>query len=269
MAQELQEIFEEIEAQKNADPVLDDLNSTSDVAVWKGWAFITAFIHRMQQVFWDETKAELDLKAAQSVPGTDAWWRLRAFEFQYGDNIQVIEGKPQYPVIDLTKRVIKFCAVDNDLNEGTAIIKVAKDDGSGNPAPLEPDMLLAFKNYIQKIQFSGTRIMGSSQNSDLLKLIGTVYYNPLYNLAALKVKVEQAITSYLRATSFEGSILINEIIDAVQEIDGVEDFTISDAQYSANSGPYTSIVRIYKTSAGYVKIDPAFNLSTTLTYQSE
>ncbi len=268
MAQDIQEIFEVIEDQKNSDPVLVDLNSTSDVAVWKGWAFITAFVHRLQQVFWDETKDELDLKASQAVAGTNDWYALKALEFQYGDDLQVINGQPSYPVIDESKRIIKFSSYSEDLTFGATIIKVAKDDGSGNPARLTNDELIAFKYYLNKRKFAGTRVTGASQDSDLLRLLGRVYYNPLVDdLPTLKQNVENAIKEYLRTLPFNGTVKLSSIIQMVKSVEGVDDFTISDAQVSANDSPFVSIARIFVTSAGFIKLDPSSSLTSTLTYE--
>ena len=61
----------------------------------------------------------------------------------------------------------------------------------------------------------------------------------------------------------------NALIDAVQATEGVRDIDINTLEGKPNAGVYVPIDREYDTSAGYIKIDPAFDLATNLTYVPE
>jgi hypothetical protein len=103
---------------------------------------------------------------------------------------------------------------------------------------------------------------------DLLKLIGTVYYDPIFPLAQVTTDVETAVKAYLNNLPFNGVFKINSLIDEVQKVTGIVDFKISTIQGKYGAVPYATILRIYTAQAGYLAIDPAFSLATNLTYSA-
>ena len=59
MARTVSEIQEEILRQKNQEPSLNTLNSNSKVAIWRLWAYITAFVIWTLEKIFDEHKKEV------------------------------------------------------------------------------------------------------------------------------------------------------------------------------------------------------------------
>jgi hypothetical protein len=243
------------------------LNSGSKVAIWRLYCYLIAVAHYTHELLWDFFKAEIQTIVANAPTGTLPWYRLRILEFQFGDSLDFINEKYQYPTIDPTKKVVKLCAVE-DRPDGVVIIKVADLDGSLLPTPFTAPQKASLEGYISKIRFAGTKFLVVSTAPDLLKLIGTIYYDPIHDLTQVTLNVEAAITTYLNNLPFNGVFKITSLIDAVQAVTGVVDFTIGTIQGKYGAVPYVTINRTYTAQAGYLKIDPAFPLSTNLTYSA-
>lgn len=271
MAKTIAEIEAEIDAKKAEYTELDNLNSPSLVAVWKRWRFIVAFFTNYIWQLIDAYKLEIEDIIKKGVAGRGDWYVAKAYQFQYGDNLTVIDNVLQYATVDVEKQIVKRASYFNDTTANPPVIKlrVATENIGGSIEALSAAQLTAFTDYIQSIMFAGTRIDIISQATDLLKLIATVYYNPLFDLATLKVSVEQAIVNYLKNLPFDGIVKTSAIVDAIQSVAGVTDVVITTIQAKAFNTSYANVNRVYATVAGYIQIDPAFPLSANLTYIPE
>jgi len=75
MARSIEQINNEIIKAKESEPALAGLTSTSKVAIWRLWAYITAFvIYTLEQIF-DQHKAEVLDALTQLKPHTARWYR--------------------------------------------------------------------------------------------------------------------------------------------------------------------------------------------------
>ncbi|MDT8337180.1 MAG: hypothetical protein RQ856_05055 [Candidatus Izemoplasmatales bacterium] len=182
-----------------------------------------------------------------------------------------INNKFQYNTIDVSKQIIKRAAVIEGA--GQVRLKVAKLDGNNLPIPLTLSELNAFQNYINKIKFAGTDITITSRTSDLLKLQMDVFYDPLVidanggliNNPAIK-PVEVAINDFISNLSFNGKLVLTSLVDAVQQVNGVNNPVLISAEAKFGQLNYTPINVDYTADAGHLKIDAAFPLSTTINY---
>lgn len=279
MARKIEEIFEEIVADKDSQTSLQqlspnsdnvsqlktDLDSGSKVAIWRLFTYLIAVAHYTHELLWDSFKLEVEAIVAAAPTGTLPWYQLQMLKFQYGDTLQFIDEKYQYATIDITKQVVKLCAVE-DRPDGVVIIKVADLDSNSLPVPLSVAQKTALEGYVSKIRFAGTKFLVVSTPADLLKLLGTIYYDPIYPLATIESNVEAAIASYLNNLPFNGVFKINALIDAVQLVEGVVDFTTQSVESKYGVVPYAPILRTYVAQAGYLQVDPANPLTSTLTY---
>ena len=279
MARKLTEIYDSIIAEKNTmssltdlQPAIDnsqnllaDLSSTSKVAIWRLWAFLTATAIWAHENLWDLFKAEIQAIVDAAVPGTSPWYRDQALAFQYGDSLIYLNNKFQYFLIDPTKQIVTRAAIAD--RGGQIIIKVAK--GTTTPIKLDDTPgteLDAFKSYIQDIKFAGTNIAIISRDADLLKISYDVYYDPLITKAVVQVNVEAAINAYIGNLPFDGYLILTKLTDAIQAAVGVVNPVITDAQAKYGLLPYSPIVVKYNANAGYLSIDPAFPLATQINY---
>ncbi len=264
MARTVTEIQNEIIAAKTADTTLNALNSPSAVAIWRLWTRITASAIETQEQLWDVFKAELEQIAREAVPGTVDWLQKRVLEFQYDaaspQVISVVDGKATYPVIDATKRIITRAAIVEQVNN-RVLVKVAKDDGSGGLTPLTTNEINALISYLDKIGFVGIAIDTSSLFADRLKFTGEIFYSGEYVEATVKAAIIVAIKNYLSSvsiTNFDGTIIREQIIDAIQAVEGVTGVNTLGVALIARpssvplTGAVTTVNRSYVTAAGYI-----------------
>jgi hypothetical protein len=275
----IQEIYDDIISEKqtlaslnellpmsgsNFSNLLQDLTAGSKVAIWRLWAYVIAVCIYTHEALFDLFKQEVQTIVATAVPGVLRWYHEQIFAFQFGYTLQYINGKYQYSSLDNSARIIKFCAVE-ERPDGLVVIKTAKEVAS-LPNELSPAELLALQAYCQSIKFAGTRISVVSYPADSLKLVYTIYYDPILPVATVKATVELIISNFLKNLPFNGRLKITSLTDALQLGDGIIDpvFTSAEARYGAL--PYAAFTAEYNSNAGYMQIDPAFPLSTTINY---
>jgi len=268
MARTVNEIFNSIVAAKMAEPALSGLTSNSVTAVWRLWAYVTSVAHYTLESLWDLFMAEVEAKIAKAQPGTDEWYAKKALEFQFGDALQIVNNQLIYATIDPSKQVVKRVSVTDD-KEGGSIIKVATLM-NGNLASLSTPQLTAFRFYVDRLQFAGSKLSVISLNSDLLKFSLAIYYNALYDLegtTGLKARIAKAVDEYLLNLDFRGNVILNDLEFYLRKVDGVKDAVVSSPFAKRNGADYQVVVRSYETVAGYIRIDPDFPLSSNAVVQ--
>lgn len=258
MARTTQEIYDSIISAKEAEPNLSELTSNSQVAIWRLWAFITAVVINLFEQLQDAFKVEIQEIAKTIVPGTPAWLRQKALEFQYSEtspqNLVLVDLVPTYPVLNESLRIITRASVTESTNL-TANVKVAKNN------PPEPLSLLeenALIDYLQTIRFAGTSINVVNLQPDRLYINASVYYDGAYS-SVIEDNVKNALREYLKNLSsfenFDGVIRNSAIVDTIQKIEGVIDVQLNQAKARAQATAFSSatiINRKYESFSGYV-----------------
>jgi|SRR6185437_6430467 len=267
MADTIQEIEDEIDAQITAAPELVNLNSTSNIALYKIYRSCIAFILNLYQRQQDDYQAAIETVVEQKQFGTDPWWQQTMLAYQHGDLLQFINNVFQYAAIDPTKQVINLCSVSG--SGGIATLKCASLVG-GVPQQLTDDQIAGAQSYAYEQRPCGINPVVQSFPADKLKIYLTIYYNAQGDLPTIKGLVEAAITTYLGQIDFNGTLYINKMIDAIQAIPEIIDDQVFVVQLLAKPSTtgYSNVVSSYQAEAGYFIIDPDFQLSDTLTYQS-
>lgn len=284
MARTVQQIYDEMIAEKesmavlntlqpntdSAQTLLSDLTSSSKVAVWRLIFFVMAVgIWTVEKLF-DEHVIWIENRATELIVGTAVWCRVKALEYQHGDSLSYIEPVYKYATINEANQIIKLASV-NEVG-GQVLIKVAKLV-SDEPAPLSTEELDAFRAYMQKVKFAGVNVVCLSRDPDLLKVYYHVYYDPLVLSAdgslisdSSKFPVRDAINAYCKGLPFNGIFSVTELTDKIQQAVGVVNpvFDTASAKYALQ--PYSILGDFYNPNAGYLKVDPAFPLSDTITY---
>lgn len=284
MARTIQEIYDEMITEKvtmvqlntlepnidNAQTLLSDLTTSSKVAIWRLMFFTLAVgIWTLEKLF-DEHKVWIEARAQELIVGTAIWYRTKALEYQHGDALVWSDPIYKYATVNEAVQIVKLASV-NEVG-GQVLIKVAKL-ASGEPAPLTVPELTAFQAYMQKIKFAGVNMSCISRDPDLLKIYYRVYVDPLLinssgeliSNTAIK-PVEDAINNYCKGLPFNGVFSVTELTDKIQAATGVINpvFESGDAKYGTN--PYVALGDFYNPNAGYLKVDPVFPLTTTITY---
>jgi hypothetical protein len=190
--------------------------------------------------------------------------------FHYGDSLTRNGVQYTYPIITPANQIIERAAV-NDV-AGQVRIKVAKLSG-GLPIKLTTTELTAFQAYITQIKFAGTNVDVISRAADLLKIAYNVKYDPLVLSATGELlstpgvfPVVDAINAYIQELPFDGILNLTKLTDAIQVAQGVIDPVIQSSEAKFGALAYFPIVDNYNADAGHMLIDPAFPLSTQITY---
>lgn len=259
----------------NTQTLLTDLTSASKVAVWRLMFFVMAVGIWMHEKRFDDHVDWINARALELIVGTPQWYHKKALEFQYGDALVLVQnqfgGEYKYAAVNEALKIVKLVSV-NEIG-GQLFLKVAKLDGSGEPEPLTTLELDGFIAYMQKLKFAGVIITCVSRVPDLLRVQYRVYVDPLLINANGELisntsirPIDVAITDYCKGLPFNGVFSITELTDKIQNVTGVVNpvFENASAQYGVN--PFVALGDYYNPNAGYLTIDPAFPLSTSITY---
>jgi len=268
--QRMQQLYTVITDEVSSDADLSGLTSISKTAEFSLWKYIWAAVAYIQESLWAESKAEIQQVVDDGITGTDRWFQKELQKFQYGDTLSWDDSLARYfyATIDPTKQIIKRCAVVS--NGGLTAVKVAKEDGSGNPVALTGPELTAFLSYMRQIQWAGANIASpTSSNSDKLNAPMTVYYNGTIKLDDLKVLVQTAFDGYLKQLAFNGEYKITAHQDAIQNVAGINDVVIGAVEAKPDGGAYAVVNRIYLPASGYMERDGTIDFDVMITYVAQ
>jgi len=252
--------------------LLQDLTSTSKVAIWRLLLWIVTVATWTLEGLWDVFKTEVDTAINNQIPLTLPWYQRESLYFQYGDSLvwNATTLKYEYELYDETKRIITRAAA----NEGVGIvsIKVARDNNSSLEA-LTASQKIAFTNFWNKNKGAGVLINIISEAADLLKLEYQIFYDPLVltdhgNLIddGGVFPVEDAINNYIANLDFNGRFRLEECDAAIRSAEGVIDFQRLSAQSKYGANSYLDILVSKVAYAGYFLIDSNNPLADTIAY---
>ena len=258
MARSIAVIKQQLIDQKNAEPALSGLTSISQTAIWNLWFFIQAFAINAFEQLQDLYKTELESIADAAIPNTDAWVQKKAFDWQYGDTIQLIDLVPTYTIINSEKKIVTRCSVVTDNNR-ICQIKVAKSDPPTKLSSLE---LSSIQSYYNIIGNAGIAYNIISDFADKIEIVADVYYDGQYS-STIADSTKLALSNYLKNIPFDGIIYVSKIEDSLQAVTGIKDVKLTaintrrDAQgygtgtvlYNLSTG---TNARSYQTYAGYI-----------------
>ncbi|MEO8236406.1 MAG: nucleotidyltransferase [Flavobacterium sp.] len=252
------------------------LNSTSKVAIYRLIVFIVAIAIWTLEKLFDTHSSQVDVAIYENKPGTARWYRNMSLAYQFGFNL--LTDDDQFDNAGFTtdqieaSKIVKYCSVKESLESSRLIIKLAGDDGT-NLIPLTPTQIDSFKYYISEVAYAGVKTHFVNNPADKLRLTMRVYRNPLVidengnNILTGGKSVEIAIKKYIKNLPFDGELVINDLIDYLRDVPGVENAHIISAATSYKdlvTGLYTSFATIdVKTIpvAGYFEVENFNNIT--------
>lgn len=264
MARTIAQIQAQIIATKEAQPELAGLTSTSKRAIWNLWTFVIAACIAIFEQLLDSFLTEVETQVAQSAGASILWLQAKMFQFQYDATtpqiVQLINTVPQYPIIDVNKRIITACSVTSSLSNQVSI-KVAKSSPFVALASAE---LTAAQSYINTIGAAGITYNVISLNADKLYVQAEIYYQGQYS-TVIQQNVIDAINSFLQnlsTTNFNGSMKISDLEGAIRNVAGVNDVVLNNVRGRDDASSFangidlvlnnTVISRQWNTIAGYI-----------------
>lgn len=270
MARSISDIQAAIAAARAARPELAALTSPSATTIYRLIEYVMAVAHWAQETLWDRFRADVEATIAAAPAGTAAWYAARALEFQAGDSLVIQpSGKPGYAAgTSGAKIVVRATAKENDLT-GKLFVKVAKAGATaGTLAALSASELVQVQGYFARLRFAGTRLEVVSRDADRLQLTGTVYYDPLLDVATFKTAVVGAVQGYLANLAFDGQVYVARLEDAIQAVPGVQDVALTRVAARTGTAAPVTFSRVYETAAGYIVAEETagLTLAETLTF---
>ena len=269
MARSIQEIQELIYEAKTHEPALNELNSTSKVAIWRLWVYIISVAIWSLEKLFDLHRADIDRRLLELKPHTARWYRNKALAFQYGfdllpDSDKFNNAGRSEEQIEASK-IVKYSAVVESLNEGRLIVKIATEQGD-TLRPITEAQKMSFEAYLATIKDAGVRLSVVNYKPDILHLRMKIVYDPLMldsngqSITNAFKPVERAIKDYLKNLPFNGELVLAHLIDALQHEEGVKipHLVLAQSKNINSGGEYGAFetIEISKIpTAGYFTID--------------
>ena len=235
------------------------------------------FLEQLQDVFKSETEATIKSAAV----GSAAWLQDKVLKFQYSATVpQVVVVDSNfainYPTIDTTLRIVTRCSVKTTAQR-VVLVKAAKSDP---PVALSLTELASLSGYLSDINNAGVNYIAQSLTGDKLYLKATVYYNGQYS-SVISDSVIAAINTYLSNIPFDGNIKLMSLIDAMQNVTGVNDVVLEDVAIRADATLFvdktylvqgkTTLIPLYQLYAGYAleETESGAAFADTLTFVAQ
>ena len=269
MARTIQEIQTLILQAKAQEPALNELNSTSKVAIWRLWVYIIAVAIWSLEKLFDQHRADIDKRLAELKPHTARWYRSKALAFQYGFDLlpdsDTFNNQGHTEEAIEASKIVKYSAVIESKNEGRLIVKIAGEQGE-QLQPITDAQKQAFEAYLQEIKDAGVRLSVVNYQPDVLHLQMKIIYDPLVldsngqSIIHATKPVEETVKSYLKRLPFNGELVLAHLIDALQQAEGVKipHLVLAQSKNITSSGGYGAFetIEISKIpTAGYFTID--------------
>lgn len=231
----IDEIKQQILAEKAKYSSLDEADSTSKTALFNLWAYVVAVVHYVLYQFFQLFVSEVDEKIRTQKAFNEYWYREKALEFRYGHPLvkngyiaeYLDDGYTEQEIAD-SKVVKRAAVIEREVNSRTILfIKMATENGDGELEPLNDDQLTSLESYFRTIKTAGTKVVIQSDQPDDLRLTVDFYYDPLVLTESGaridgtdNTPVQAAIRNYLKNLPFNGEFSVSELEDILQGLEG-------------------------------------------------
>lgn len=281
MARTKQEILDAMLDVKDTYSALDDISTSSGSVFYMMMNIVATTIAAFEQIV-DVFRTNLTTTAESLPAGSRYWYSNTLLKYQEGYKLQINPdtGRVYYEIEDEDAQILAVATADKQGNE--IILKTAKSSGD-ELAKLTTNEISAVTNYINNFKFLDDRITLISDDADTLhieanvKIDSTIIASDGSLVSDSNVfPVEDAINDFLMTfqnVKFDSYLRLIDLVDAVQTVNGVENFVITVAEgksVPAGDTEYTDILsdtlQRYQTYAGWIIIDSSYPLADNLTY---
>lgn len=198
--------------------------------------------------------------------GTKRWWVFKVKKFQYGHDLVHTDKDSYYATVDTDAQVVVQASVEESAYK--VFVKVVQDSPQGY-RKLTVDQRAALQDYCDEIKPAGIRVIVRSAAPDKIRIYGKVVCDAKQGLPNIQSNAEAAINDYLENLNFDGIFSINQMRQKVLAVPGVIDWEITGIQSRIDASTiWVSVSRIRRAYAGYMRVDAAFPLSSTLQFIS-
>ena len=201
-------------------------------------------IYLLEQLFNEHNK-EVDDKLYNQKSGRLPWYRYMALKFQYGfdlitDTDEFDNTGKTLEEIE-TSKIIKVSSVNQGDIQGVIIVKIAGETDE-KLSPISAEAKTSVDAYFEEIKYAGSRVTVINYLPDILYLNLKIYRDPLViDSQGNSIKnggkpVETAIEEFRKELPFNGELILANLIDRLQKIEGVRIPHLISASYSYIDG---------------------------------
>lgn len=240
MARTVQEIYEEMVAEKERRTELAGLTSPSATAVWRLMLYVVAYAAHVLEQLWDAYSAEVDARIEAIIPHRPKWYRDKVLAFM--EDTTLVPDTDRYDTTGLTdeeiaaRLVVKHATAGEDASASLLTIKVAGEE-DGRRAPLPAGVETQLKAYIDEIKDAGVRYLLVNQEADTFNCTVDIYYDPMKLASTVEADCRAAITDYIENLPFNGEYTNMALVDRLQAVDGVKIAELKSASSSTADVP--------------------------------
>lgn len=244
---------------QNLRTIIQQDSSPSQAVLWRIWTWIIATGYYCLELLQDNHIAEVTFLARKrGQVGQAEWFIEKCKEFQYGDEVKVLEDEyglkyTGYDPGTTGEKCVKLVAINTGSSSN--VIKVANLDSSNNAIALTSNQRTAFIAYYNKIKPVGTNATIIAAAADIVKYTIDVEVDGQADIAAITTAINDAIKAYHQTLDFSGVVRLSRLGDAIQAVTFVKDYTISLAQIKPDGGSYVTFTSKTETYAGYCVVD--------------
>ena len=207
--------FKEIFSKVSLENILLDIVS---VSIWS-----------LEKIF-SLHKSEVSEIIRELKPHTLRWYRNKARDFQYGFSLltdnDVFDNDNATDAEIEESKIIKYAAVVESESDTRIIVKIATETGN-ELTPITPEQEEGFEAYMQEIKDAGVRLSIINYLPDTLDFSIRIFRDPMVidsngvSILTGKKPVEEAIQRYLKELPFNGELVIQELGNALEVVEGV------------------------------------------------
>ena len=247
-----------LEVLTESEQSMNNADSKSYVSIWRRWVWVFAF------ALWLHEKIVLR-NAENSRPQNQPNFKETVLNFRDGLELVWKNYQWQYDLTDVpdadARKIIGRCAV-LEPDDGDIVVKIAvKDSGEWGPASDEQEARILA--YLKKMKVPGVTVRLINQPADLLKVVLTVYVNPLeIDLETGRLlsapdeiyPVLDAIESYLGNLEFNGTFVKDFFKAQIRAAAGVKLAKINSMQWKYQGFPYTDFDEWQLPESGHFRL---------------
>ena len=275
MARTLTEIYTSAKECRKKYLELTEVENSSKMSILDAFTWVTATCIWSFENIMDVFKVDLAQDLRNRVNGTPAYFANALLKYQSGDKLTISEDGASfsYSNIDESKRVISKVSYSEVAEEGyhdkLLLLKIATGD-EGNYSQVNPDELLAIREYLSQILFAGQHALVVSRKGDILIPRVTVYYDGAVDENTVYDNIDKALNEFIANIDFDGIVYVQKIIDCIQKAEHVTDVDMTGggsdlqgifiAQYNddnhlilTHGNAEQKVGRYFTPNSGYVK----------------
>lgn len=232
----------------------------SAVADWLGLRDLVIALAMRHEKAIELLQADIFTALANKQAGSIYWYPIAIKEFQYGDSLIVEDGIVKYATVDETKRIVKVVSTQKLTDDGTIVIKVAKDDGTGTLVQFDTLELAALDDYASA-RIADAHLVVSAP-ADVIKYTIQARYNSLYNVTDVQNAILAALQANKLNFGFDSKFYKAQVFEDVMAVAGMVSLQLR-IDMSLNSGTVTinDLAEFTELPAGYFNWDAASTIT--------